>query len=536
MAPAYIGALTAGVDHAQDGPRPAGGGLFVRADPTLPAELPAGTSTAILCSGSCFHPRQQIERLELRVGARRHTPGAWRMPRMDLFRELHPAARAAGAEPPPADPDSVADPELRCYRSGFWATIPIEALGPESVLIEVVANLEGGGEVSAPFAEIAVDESPEASEPEVAPPPRIAICMATFDPDEELLRRQLDSIRAQSLSEAGDWICLISDDCSAPERFAMLERAVHGDSRFVLSRSPRRIGFYRNFERALRMVPTGTEMVALSDQDDRWYPEKLATLRDALGEAQLVYSDQRLVDRSGRVLRDTLWKGRRNNHTSFASILIANTIVGASTMFRRGLLDDALPFPKGPGWEFHDHWLAVVAMASGPVRYVDQPLYDYVQHSGAIVSRVGVQGADDAGRPWHRVPRPSELRGLFARWRHAYFRGYLQHALLAQVVLVRRGERLGERERRAARLLIGAERSPLAFAWLLLRPLRALVGRTETLGSELHLVRGIAWRRLIALRVGSRRLPLGASNDAAPPPFDVGAIGQRRLRRWLAGS
>lgn len=457
------------------------------------------------------------------------------MPRLDLFRELHPAAEAAGPEPPPVDADSAADPELRCYRSGFWATIAIEAVGPEPVLIEVVATLKGGGEVSAPFAEIAVSEQSAATEPEVAPPPRIAICMATFDPDEELLRRQLDSIRAQSLDAAGDWRCLISDDCSAPERFAMLERAVGDDSRFVISRSPHRIGFYRNFERALRMVPAGTELVALSDQDDRWYPEKLTTLRDALGDAQLVYSDQRLVDRSGRVLRDTLWKGRRNNHTNFASILIANTIVGASTMFRRELLDDALPFPKGPGWEFHDHWLAVVAMARGSVGYVDRPLYDYVQHSGAIVSQVGIKGTDDSERPRRRLARPSELRGLLARWRHAYFRAYLQHALLAQVVLVRRRGRLGGSERRAVRLLIGAERSPLAFAWLLVRPLRALVGRTETLGSELHLVRGIVWRWLIALRVGRRRLPLGRSYDAAPPLFDVAAIGQRRLRRWLAG-
>ena len=43
--------------------------------------------------------------------------------------------------------------------------------------------------------------------------PRVAICMATYDPPPDLLRRQLDSIREQT---HGNWICLISDDCSDP--------------------------------------------------------------------------------------------------------------------------------------------------------------------------------------------------------------------------------------------------------------------------------------------------------------------------------
>ena len=42
----------------------------------------------------------------------------------------------------------------------------------------------------------------------------------------------------------------------------------NGCSRFVVSRSPRRLGFYRNFERALRLAPPGAPLIALCDQDD----------------------------------------------------------------------------------------------------------------------------------------------------------------------------------------------------------------------------------------------------------------------------
>ena len=56
-----------------------------------------------------------------------------------------------------------------------------------------------------------------------------------------------------------------------------------GDERFVLSRSPRRLGFYRNFERALALVPRDADYVALADQDDAWHPDKLERLLAGIG-------------------------------------------------------------------------------------------------------------------------------------------------------------------------------------------------------------------------------------------------------------
>ena len=121
------------------------------------------------------------------------------------------------------------------------------------------------------------------------------------------------------------------------------------------------------------LAPAHVEAVALCDQDDRWHPEKLQRLRAALGPAQLAFCDLRLVDADGRVLRDTLWQGRRNNHTDLASLLVANSIPGAAMLFRRALIDLALPFPDPPGVAFHDHWLALVALASGRDRLRRSP-------------------------------------------------------------------------------------------------------------------------------------------------------------------
>jgi hypothetical protein len=313
-------------------------------------------------------------------------------------------------------------------------------------------------------------------------------------------------------------VCVISDAAAAPDRFAAIAAEVAGDDRFVLSRSEERLGFYRNFERALRMAPAAAGLIALCDQDDRWRPEKLATLQRALGAAAMVYSDQRLVDADGRVLRDTLWRGRSNNHTDLVSMLVANSVTGAATLFRREVAELALPFPETPGMPFHDHWIGLVALAAGDVAYVEAPLYDYVQHRGAFFGAVTHGDGGSGPRALLRGGRAAYFRG----GRAAYFRGYLPRVVLAQILLARCGDRMFEEKRAALRRYVAAERSPLAFAWLAARPLRVLAGRDETLGSESELVRGIVWRRMAG--------PL--RRDASLP--DVLSFQQRRLRRWRA--
>jgi glycosyltransferase involved in cell wall biosynthesis len=512
--------------------------LEVSLDLPLPRTLPVEQATAIFCLGTCFHPHCAVEELVITVDGARHRPTAQRMPRLDRFRSLHPTVSPDEAASLRYDSQSPRDPALRSYRSGFWATIPIEPSDrPGELEVGAEARLADGTIARASLGSIPVVERPEAPRyqglPRAAGKPLIAICMATFNPDLALFHTQVESLRAQT---DRDWICLISDDHSRPDRFEAIRGAVAGDARFVLSRSDERLGFYRNFERVLKMIPPEAEFVALCDHDDRWYPDKLAALRNAIGDAELAYSDQRLVDADGRVRRETLWRGRRNNHTNLASLLISNTIVGAASLFRRRVIHRAVPFPDGPGWQFHDHWLALVAMSLGDVVYVDRPLYDYVQHPGAVLGRVAsAPEASARGRGFGLRARIDRWRGFPDRWRAMYFRAYLDREVQARVLLARCRSELTPRKRRALRFLIDAGRSPVAFAWLVARPARALLGRTETLGFEEVLVRGILWRHLIALRGWRRDRPRETLHDASlPRRVKPDSFGSKRFRRWLA--
>jgi glycosyltransferase involved in cell wall biosynthesis len=499
--------------------------LIVRLERPLPETVPVGSATAVFCIGACYHPDARIDRLEILVDGIRHRPSAFGMPRPDVAL---------------ADGLSRAEPG---YDSGFWGTVPIAARGaPGRVELGLAARLATGAELTAPLGRIDVvaRERPAALDAQPGRPGRelIAVCMATFEPDLALFEAQLQSLRAQTDQ---CWICLISDDCSSAGRFARITQAVAGDPRFAVSRSEARLGFYRNFERALRMVPPEVDLVALCDQDDCWHPDKLAVLRRSRRDAVLVYSDLRLVDAHGSVLRETLWRGRANNHDNLASMLVANTITGAAMLFRRELMEIALPFPDPPGFQFHDHWLALVALASGRLAYVDRPLYDYVQHSGAVFGDVTHGSRSRAGgglrqRVASLRERVATLRSIrpAPRWRAAYFYGYVSREVQAQALLARCGSGLTAPKRRTLTRFVACDRSLGALAWLALRPLRCLRGRTETLGSEVGLAQGIVWKRLTEARAhrGRGRGRGGPLSDATLPPLR--AFSQRRLRRWRA--
>jgi hypothetical protein len=494
------------------------GDLHVQLDYPLPGTVAVGGGTALFVCGWCFSPRRRIRTVELVVDGERQPLMAHSMPRGDVFRALHPAIDPFAAAGMSSDPDSPEDPCFRSFRSGFWgmARIAARGQGGERELL-LRATLEDGAVVSAELARIATsgpqDESLTIDEPEPGGGPLVAICMATYEPPIELFRRQLDSIRAQTHR---NWVCVISDDCSSPERFAAIREAVDGDPRFGVSRSPRRLHFYHNFERALALAPAAAAYVAMADQDDFWHPDKLETLLAAVGNAQLVYSDQRIVSPDGELIADTYWSRRRPNHGSLLSLLVANSVTGAASLFPRKLLDYALPFPPRQFTHFHDHWLALNAAALGEIAFVDRPLYDYVQHGGAVL---GHAAANRMPAFRDRLGKLREdPRDRVRRWRLHYFVDCCRLVQFIAVLESRCGARMSASKRRALDSFPRAERSPVALANLLRRAARELVGEPETLGAEMALFFAFAWRRLlVAATRGLERPRRRLRIDARPP-------------------
>jgi glycosyltransferase involved in cell wall biosynthesis len=453
----------------------------VTLDSDLPARVAVGPGNCLFVSGSCFHRRRSIRRLCLAVDGDLHQVVAHGMPR-----------DCPGSDPTESG-DARARDRARASGAGFWGIAPLrEARAARPAGIELVAALDGGETASRWLGQIELLPGLDQIEIELPSVPGtgslVAICMATYEPPGELLERQLASLREQAHRR---WVCLISDDGSSVASFERLRSLTADDPRFAVSRSARRLGAYRNFERTLSMVPPQAEYVALCDQDDRWHPEKLSSLLDAIGDANLVYSDMRVVLGDSRVMSETFWSYKRNNHRNLASLLLDNTITGAASLFPRRLLDVALPFPPAFEGSYHDHWLASAALATGRIAYVDRQLYDYVQHPGAATP-----GHPSTEPP----PARRRLRDRLAGGRVPYFRRLIRVATSARVLELRCPQLLTGGKRRAVRRVARLAEPPEPVLWLLARSLRPLVGRNETLHFERSLLKAVAWRRVSAWR------------------------------------
>jgi glycosyltransferase involved in cell wall biosynthesis len=468
-----------------------------------PSRIAVGKGTAFVIGGHCYHPGKRTSRLQVQVGESTQTVERFRLPRDDVYGRLD--------ESDPARPHA--------YRSGFVALVDLEPVDrPERLDVELIMTLADGGETRVPVG--AVDVEPALLPPEDASPPpfpdrpgpRVAICMATYEPPADLLRAQLDSLRRQTHE---NWICLISDDGSSDEAFGRLLSAIDGDPRFAVSRSAGRLGFYRNFERALSMAPASADFVTLCDQDDRWHPAKLERLLKTIGDGQLIYSDARIVSPDGSLVRPSYWTERRNNYTNYGSLLLANSVTGAASLFRRDLLDDALPFPPRLARAFHDHWLAVVAMSRGEIAYVDEPLYDYVQHGEAVI---GHSEANKRPRPI-RTHLMKRLRNPTGGSRIVYFYDWHQELLFLETLRLRCWPRMTPAKRRTLRRLLSADSGAGGLAWLLGRRARRLWGHDETLDRELFYAHALLRRRAVsAWTAGWRRPNPLLPRDAAIPP------------------
>lgn len=205
---------------------------------------------------------------------------------------------------------------------------------------------------------------------------KITVALTTFN-GKVFLDRLLSSIFTQTYQ---DFKLLIVDDCSTdgtPDILSQLKKKHNNVDVFYNNEN---LGYIRNFEKALTLADS--DFVALADQDDVWYPEKLEVLISNIGDASLICSDASLIDEKDRVINESFTKYSSNKipkKTDFRRLVFRNYVTGCTTMLNRKLLKTALPFPGNhcP----HDWWLAFAAYKSGGIKYLDIPLVKYRQHS-----------------------------------------------------------------------------------------------------------------------------------------------------------
>jgi glycosyltransferase involved in cell wall biosynthesis len=135
--------------------------------------------------------------------------------------------------------------------------------------------------------------------PSFAHQPLISIVMPVYDTPEALLRETIESVLTQTYP---NWELCIADDASpSPHVRRLLDRYRAQDQRIKVVYRADNGHIARASNSALELA-TG-EWIALLDHDDLLAPHALFCVVDAINrrpDAQLIYSDEDKVDRSGR--------------------------------------------------------------------------------------------------------------------------------------------------------------------------------------------------------------------------------------------
>jgi glycosyltransferase involved in cell wall biosynthesis len=199
------------------------------------------------------------------------------------------------------------------------------------------------------------------------------------------LAEQLQSIAAQERPPDELVIC---DDGSSDETREIVKdfaRRCAFATQVVVNES--KLGSTKNFEKAISLCRSN--IVALADQDDVWYPHKLASIRKTFLESRetvATFSNADLMDEKSRLLGLRLWSAfsfdagqqyKFANHRALEVLVKHPVVTGATMAFRRELFDLVTPIPSN---HIHDRWISFLLAARGKFEAIRAPLMQYRRH------------------------------------------------------------------------------------------------------------------------------------------------------------
>lgn len=187
--------------------------------------------------------------------------------------------------------------------------------------------------------------------------PKASVILCTFN-GEKYLREQIDSILSQTYPV---FELILQDDCSTDSTPEICRDYARKYEQVRFYENTETLGFNLNFKSAA-MKATG-DVVAISDQDDVWFAEKLARQVEAIGLHDICFS--------------THTRGTDREHSHLVSpqyaleALLFGGFAGHTMLLRRDFIQDER------NWIPHIHYdwsLAICAQMGRGIVRVEQPL------------------------------------------------------------------------------------------------------------------------------------------------------------------
>lgn len=214
-------------------------------------------------------------------------------------------------------------------------------------------------------------------------PPRVSVMIPNLDGSRYLG----GTIRSALAQTRGDLVVRVIDNRSGDDSAARC--AALDDPRLSFEPQAERVAMADNWTRAARAATT--EFVAVLHNDDRWRPDFVARMVDALDaapDADAAFCGIAVIDGDDRVVVPWIHRHRHDRPGPTGprdrdELLVRNTLLAPCWLARRRLFDGLCWDPSlrwAPDWDF---WLR--AFDAGPARFtrVVEVLCEYRNHAGS---------------------------------------------------------------------------------------------------------------------------------------------------------
>lgn len=212
----------------------------------------------------------------------------------------------------------------------------------------------------------------------------LSVAMCTYN-GERYLEDQLESIMDQTRPPDELVVC---DDNSGDETPQILKDYKEDfPDTIKLFFNHGTLGVTENFEQCIEKCKG--DLIALSDQDDVWQPQKLEIQERRLleHEASLTFHNAQVIDEFGNDIGDR-WemlsyhpKSEWSREQHYQALLKRFPASGHTLMFDEDLRKDIVPFPKN---YIHDLYIVLIAASLSKIEPINEKLVKFRQHRNQI--------------------------------------------------------------------------------------------------------------------------------------------------------
>lgn len=205
---------------------------------------------------------------------------------------------------------------------------------------------------------------------------KVQVIMSTYN-GERYIKKQLDSIIKQDMPVS----LYIRDDGSTDGTLDIIKEyeSLYDNISYIKGNN---IGVVKSFFELFKDASDDADYIALADQDDIWFPDKISrAIKELSAKNQnkpLLYcAEQTLIDADDNELTVNMMTVHKR--PGFGNAVVENIATGCTCVFNKSMLKLLKEYQ--PEYTImHDWWIYMLASSMGEVIYDERPCMYYRQH------------------------------------------------------------------------------------------------------------------------------------------------------------